>query len=318
MNSLKSIFQVLGAFTLVLFFSGCQAIYFHKPMPPEGETIRELPEFFEGTFKEDGTSPASYYNLGTTFMDVEFLNKTHCLVYTYSENVADSITAQISRNEDVISAEIKGTTLIITKADTVQMVKNLTLIKPNIVRSPRELIFEIDLERGVYIDREQKDKQPTETKILLKADDDAYYFNMLNDTVWTTTVLKDATLYLGVTFSAVNTKDYKKNEAYYNGITDIEKIGSRYYARPTQSEFMTLMTEPKLTSKVLYSKVKKTTDSTNEAEEEDDNEGLEPFTIPTEEEVFKSVLIYIGLIFLGLLAIVALIIYLVRRNKSKS
>tara|TARA_R110002096_G_scaffold279945_2_gene474186 strand:+ start:4121 stop:5023 length:903 start_codon:yes stop_codon:yes gene_type:complete len=260
--------NICTLFFLVSLLFSCEVLLFSKPMPIDGKTTREFPEFLEGTYLLDNNPSesinGSYDNtikpksFGNTYLDVELVNNQNCIIYSYTQNHISTIIDSLESWEDISNVSIKGTTLMFKRNDEIEFVRNLTLLENDLIRTERKIIYELDLGKGILVEQGKKDD---EIKILFKEDEGNFAVNVFLQKNWVSYVIFKNEKGIEVKYFDIESDEqFEDNFAYYNGITKIKKIQKgEYLATPTNNEFYSLLSEPKITDTWILKRIEEKT-----------------------------------------------------------
>lgn len=240
----------------ILALGGCTKMYFPKPLPNQGETVMELPQFLKGKFlKKQEKADAG----AMEFLEIKRFSDQHCKIYTYYAFSKDSIDQLIKGlNTDSSSAELKGNTLIYTIRDSVE--KTVFELNGDLFYTPKDTVCEIDLSSASFLD----DFPDGEAKkLLLKKSGEVYYLNVLEKKVgdsgkdyWFVVKFDFLHSELSITNTSIKDSIFSKRLDYYNKIARIEKIGSsQYLCNAGDEDFFRLFEEPGLFETVVWEPV---------------------------------------------------------------
>lgn len=246
---------------LVLIFSvialgACTKMYFPKPLPNQGELLRELPPFLKGKFlkKQEKTESGAM-----EYLEIKRFNKQHCRLYTSYAFSKDSIDQMIKGlNTDSSSAVLKGNTFIYTMRDSVE--KTVFERDGDLFYTPKDTLCEIDLASAQFWDAFPDGEAK---KLLLKKLGETYYLNVLEKNVgdsgkdyWFVVKFDFQESELSITNTSINDSTFSKRLDYYNKIAKIDKIGgNQYLCNAGDKAFFQLFAEPGLFEKVVWQEV---------------------------------------------------------------
>ncbi len=171
MKKIRLFLLSLVAATLMGIHTSCNVLLFESPMPQSGETISELPDFFYGTLQESN---------GYEYLEFERVNEAQCIAYVYSGMTKDSLDNYIARlNQEKRIAELRGSTLVITQGDKVEM--EAFRVEGNMYYSQREAKYEINLAEGYFIN--DIDEGEKNEAVMIK-DGENYLLNVKEKEHW--------------------------------------------------------------------------------------------------------------------------------------
>lgn len=231
-------------------------MYFPKPLPNQGETVMELPQFLKGKFfKKQEKADAG----AMEFLEIKRFSDQHCKIYTYYAFSKDSIDQLIKGlNTDSSSAKLKGNTLIYTIKDSVE--KTVFELNGDLFYTPKDTVCEIDLSSASFLD----DFPGGEAKkLLLKKLGEVYYLNVLEKNVgdsgkdyWFVVKFDFLHSELSITNTSIKDSIFSKRLNYYNKMARIDTIGSsQYLCSAGDEEFLKLFEEPGLFERVVWQRV---------------------------------------------------------------
>lgn len=209
-------------------------------MPREGEVVRELPPFLDGVYQDE---------TGFTHYEIVRINQGHCVVQSYQSIPKDSLLAFVENSKsDTMSAEIKGSTVIVSSEDTTYQM-NFVLID-GFYETERAPLYEINLNDGYFIhDFTENEKK----KVSLRKYKNDYFMNIVMQENWLLVRWQYDAGKLMIAKSIVADSTFSETNTYYNGITKIMKLdGQTYLANPDDEEFFALLAEPKLFQKEVW------------------------------------------------------------------
>lgn len=240
----------------ILTLGGCTKMYFPKPLPNQGETVMELPQFLKGKFlKKQEKVDAG----GMEFLEIKRFSNQHCKIYTYYAFSKDSIDQLIKgMNTDSSSAILKGNTLVYTIRDSVE--KTVFELNGDLFYTPKDTLCEINLASARFWDDFPDGKAK---KLLLKKLGELYYLNVLEKNVgdtgkdyWFVVKFDFQHSELSITNTSIKDSIFSKRLEHYNKIARIDTIGSsQYLCSAGDEEFFRLFEEPGLFEKVVWERV---------------------------------------------------------------